>query len=366
MGRVVILNEKIKTACDVPGASRSESGEAPFAQTAMKHLPAQGRSATAWIAATMLAMTWSSEARSSPDHARHLADAQHAMATLNFDSGGIAGYGDFGPLPPGWSSNDKSLQVAQATTGDAGHPPEREHHWETRLLELTIARRNIEQLQRLVRAEQLEQALAAARREVETQTALTKTSEEASRLKQAGEGGTAEAQSSLQQEHERSARLEQDIAAARREVETQTTLTKTSEEASRLKQATESSEAELQKSLQQERERSARLEQDLAAARREVETQTALAKASEEASRLKQAGESSEAELQKSLQQERERSARLEQQDLAAARRDVETQTALAAKFCGRRGPRMQMLPSSGNRCRRSAKGPTPLRKASR
>ena len=46
-------------------------------------------------------------------------------------------------------------------------------------------------------------------------------------------------------------------------------------------------------------DRAERLEQDLAAARRDVETQTALAaKASEEASRLKQVGESGAAELQ--------------------------------------------------------------------
>src|SRR5207248_9137853 len=127
--RATIPNEKVKTACDVAGASRSESAEAPFVQKAMKHLPTPGRSATAWIAATMLAMTWASETQSSPDHARHLADAQHAMAARNFDSNGIAGYGDFGPLPPGRSSDDKSLQVAQATPGDAGHPPERDHHW---------------------------------------------------------------------------------------------------------------------------------------------------------------------------------------------------------------------------------------------
>src|SRR5438093_6816882 len=104
-----------------------------------------------------------------------------------------------------------------------------------------------------------------------------------------------ELQKSLQEERERSVRLEQDLAAAGRDVEPQTALAaKASEEASRLKQASESSEAELQKSLQQEGERSARLEQDLAAARREVEAQMALAaKASEEASRLKQATESS-------------------------------------------------------------------------
>ena len=351
MGRTIILNEKIKTACDFTGASRSEADEASVAQKIMKHRPMKGRSASAWMAATMLAMIWASEIQSSPDHAQHLADAQHAMAARNLDSAGIAGYGDFEPLPPGRSSNDKSVQVAQATTGAAGHPPEREHHWpETQLLELTIARRDIELLQRLVqehdRAEQLEQDLAAARREVETQTALAeKASEQASRLKQVGESGAAEAQTSLQQE--RSPRLEQDLAAARREVETQTALAaKASEEVSRLKQASGSGEAELQKSLQQGRERSARLEEDLAAARRDVETQTALAtKASEEAARLKQASGSSEAELQKSLQQQRERSAQLEQ-DLAAARREVETQTALAK--AGEEAARLKQASGSG------------------
>jgi len=392
MGCAIVLNGKVKTACDVAGASRSESAEAPFAQKALKHLPTSGRSATAWIAATMLAMTWASETQSSPDHARHLADAQHAMAARNFDSDGIAGNGDFGRLPPpGRGSKDKSLQVAQATTGNAGQTPEREHNWaDTQLLELTIARRDIELLQRLVqeqdRAEQLEQALAAARRDVETQTALAgKASEQASRLKQAGESGTAEVQTALQQERERSARLEQDLVAARRDVETQTALAKASEEASRPKQASESSEAVLQKSLQQGRERSARLEQDLAAARRDVETQTALAaKATEEVLRGKRAAEADAAELKQSMQKERERADSLAQglsmtrsalyayeararkledeaaelrqaaangapslrksaqdgrdqtkrleQDLATARRDLDTQAALAAK----------------------------------
>ena len=58
-----------------------------------------------------------------------------------------------------------------------------------------------------------------------------------------------------------------------------------------MKQAAQSG-PELQNSLQQERERSARLEQDLAAARRDIETQTALAaKASEEALQRKQTAE---------------------------------------------------------------------------
>jgi hypothetical protein len=35
MGRAIILNEKVKTACDVAGASRSESDEASVAQKTM-------------------------------------------------------------------------------------------------------------------------------------------------------------------------------------------------------------------------------------------------------------------------------------------------------------------------------------------
>ncbi|MEH2497191.1 hypothetical protein V1294_003670 [Bradyrhizobium sp. AZCC 1678] len=339
MARPVILNGKMNTAGAVAPASRHDSDEAPFARKTKRHLVTQGRSANPWIAAAVLAMTWASETQASPKQARHPADAQHAMAARSFAFDGMVVYGGFEALPSSSDRNERSVQVAQAATSDAGRPREREYHWaETLSCELTMARRDIELLQRLElehdRAEWLAQDLAAARREVETQTVLAaKASEEASRLKQAKASGGTELETSLQQEREQSARLEQDLAAARRDVETQTALaTKATEEASRLKQARGSSEAELQTSLQQARERSVRLEQDLAAARREVESQTALAaKASEEASWLKQARESSEAELKKSLQQARERSTRLDQ-DLAAALRDVETQTALAAK----------------------------------
>ncbi|KRR10494.1 hypothetical protein CQ12_10615 [Bradyrhizobium jicamae] len=337
MGRAVILNEPMNPPTGIGGASRSDSDGGTFAQQTMRRLPTQGRSATSLIAATMLAMPWALEAQASSDQARHLADAQHAMAARNFAFDGMVGYGSVEILLSSSGRNERSVQVAQAATGDAGRPREREYDWtETLSCELTVARRDIELLQRLElgrdRAEWLAQDLAAARREVEIQSArAAKAVEEASRLKQAEASGGTESETSLQHERERSARLEQDLAAARRNVETQTALAaKASEEASRLKQTRASSEAET--SLQQERERSVRLEQDLAASRRDVETQTTLAaKASEEASRLKQARGSSEAELQTSLQQERERSARLEQ-DLAASRRDVETQTALAAK----------------------------------
>jgi len=111
------------------------------------------------------------------------------------------------------------------------------------------------------RAGRLEQDLAAARRDVETQTALAaKATDDASQMKQAADYSAAELRKSLQQDQERASRLEADLAAARRDVETQTALaTKLSNDAS-----------------QQEQERARRLEQDLAAARHDVETQTAL------------------------------------------------------------------------------------------
>ncbi|MBR1245197.1 hypothetical protein JQ620_34465, partial [Bradyrhizobium sp. AUGA SZCCT0274] len=308
-----------------------------------RQLPAPGRSAPLWMAAAMLAITWASETHACSDREQPLADAQHVTVARNLDSVGTEGDGDSVALsvalPPSRAGNDRSVQVVQATIGDTRQSPEQELHWaESLSRELTNARRDIELLQRLEqgrdRAEWLEQSLAAARRDVETQSALAaKAVEETARMRQAAPGGAAELQNSLQQARELAERLEQDLAAARRDVGTQTALAaKAGEEASRSKQAGESIAAELQKSLQQERERSARLEQDLATVRHEVETQTALAtKAGEETSRLKAAEESGAAELQKSLHQERERSARLER-DLAASRGDVETQAALAAK----------------------------------
>ena len=188
--------------------------------------------------------------------------------------------------------------------------------------------------QERARTERLERDLAAARSDVETQTALAaKASAEAAQSKRAAASDGSDLQKSLQQEHARADRLEQDLAAARREVETKSALViKASDAAARAKQAAESGAGDLQKSLQQQHARAGQLEQDLAAARRDVEAKTALAtKASAEAARMKQAAESGAGDLQKSLQQEHARADRLAQ-DLAAARLDAEAKTALAAK----------------------------------
>ena len=357
----------------------------------------RGRCAPLWMAAVMLAMTWPSETEASQDQARHLADAQQATTARD------RGSDEFRKLLPRPGGSDKSIQVAQASTGDTGalqQPPKQQRDWaESLSCDLAFARRDIELLQHFERehdrVEWLAQALDDARREVETQKALAaKAVEEGSRLKEAsrpnqpGESGAAELQAFLQEERERSARLEQDLAAARRDVETQTALaTKSGEEVAALKQAGNSVATEQQKTLQQERERSARLEQNLAATRHDAETQAALAanvnedlsqrsraaeasaedlrqsvqkereradtlaqdlsltrsaihayqaqtallaKASEGPSLLKAATGDDAVELQKSLQQERDRTGQLEQA-LAAARRDIDAQTALAA-----------------------------------
>src|ERR1700737_3153024 len=176
MGRAVFRKKKVNTPRDIAGTSRNASNERRLTLKSMRDLPTQGRSAILWMAAAMLPRTRAGETGASPDQARHLADTQHATAARNLDSVGTAGDGDFGALPPSRGGNDKSVQVAQATTSDTGQSPQQEHHWaETLSCELTNARRDIELLQHLEqerdRAEWLEQGLAAARRGVDTQPA---------------------------------------------------------------------------------------------------------------------------------------------------------------------------------------------------
>ncbi|WP_407116679.1 hypothetical protein [Bradyrhizobium sp. LMG 9283] len=239
------------------------------------------------------------------------------------------------------------------------------------------------------RGSRLEQDLASVKRDVETQTALlTKAQDEISRLKQAAESDATQLKRSLQEEHDKAEALAKELSIARTQTYAyEAQARETDEQLEDLKKrASDTGAAELRESLQQERERGSRLEQDLASVKRDVETQTALlAKAQDETSRLKQAAESDAtqlkrslqeehdkaealakelsiartqtyayeaqarktdeqledlkkraadsgaAELRQSLQQERERASRLEQ-DLASAKRELETQTALVTK----------------------------------
>ena len=242
------------------------------------------------------------------------------------------------------------VQLAQAPAGDPGTSqgvPERElYRTETMARGLAAARRDLESVLTLLgkardestrtrgtsenedaqqqealqqereRAGRLEQALAVAQRDVETQTALAaKASEEMAREKQAAESASAELKVSLQQERDKEEALTREVSDVRARLLAQEELTrKAAEETAGFKQAAEGT-AELRQSLSKERERAGRLEQALAVAQRELETQTAqAAKAAETIAREKQAAESASAELQKSLQQERDRSVALTQE----------------------------------------------------
>ena len=201
--------------------------------------------------------------------------------------------------------------------------------------------------QERARAEQLAQNLASAKYDVETQTALTaKANDEASRLKRAAEDGALQLKGSLRQEEERAEALAQELSTARAKISAYETQARQAKEYLRKAADAESGAVGLRESLQQERGRAEQLEQNLASAKHDLETQTALAakakdeasrlkqvvaKANDEANRLKQAADAGEVELRKSLQQERERAERLEQ-DVVSTKRELETQTAMATK----------------------------------
>ncbi len=272
--------------------------------------PVPGRTAPLWLTAAILAATWTPQLQAQ----------------------------DLGRSP------DTSARLAQVATGDppGSRAAEGQDHQNAEMLgrELEVTRNEVDALLRLLneqrdeiaevrkalqgerdRASRLEQDLAA-RRVVETRTALAaKAGDEASQLKKTADAGTADLRKSQQQEHDRANRLEQDLAAARRDLETQTALAaKAGDEASQLKKTADAGTADLRKSLQQEHDRANRLEQDLAAARRNVETQKVVAaKAGDETVRLKPGVESGSEELRQSLPPERDSKARPER-DLALAR----------------------------------------------
>jgi hypothetical protein len=153
--------------------------------------------------------------------------------------------------------------------------------------------------------------------------------DEAAQLNQAAESATAELRQSLQREHDRAEALATELAKARRDLETQVALSsKKGDEAAQFKQAAESATAELRQSLQREHDRAEALVAELAKARRDLETQVALSsKKGDEAAQLKQAAESATAELRRSLQREHDRAEALVT-ELTQARRTMEQKPA--------------------------------------
>ena len=184
------------------------------------------------------------------------------------------------------------------------------------------------------KAEALAQDLATARREIETRTALAnKAGDDATQIKLAAESTTAELRQSLQQERGKAEVLAQSLATAQREIDKHTALAnKAADDATQIKLAAESTATELRQSLQQERGKAEALAQSLATAQREIDKHTALAnKAGDDAAQIKRAAESTAAELRQSLQQERGKAEALAK-DLARARREMEMFAALTGK----------------------------------
>jgi hypothetical protein len=166
---------------------------------------------------------------------------------------------------------------------------------------------------------------------------VAKANEAAARSKQAPDNDSAELKRSLQKEHDRAEALAQNLSMVQTSIYTYEVQARMAgDQPAARKQPEQNGALELRKSLVQAWKRTARLEQEVAAARRDVETQTALAaKADAEAVRIRQATDKSSAESLKSLQQERDKTARLEQ-ELASKRKTEAVPAASGAMTVGR------------------------------
>ncbi|MDN5001382.1 hypothetical protein ACFQZO_10855 [Bradyrhizobium sp. GCM10027634] len=243
--------------------------------------------------------------------------------------------------PPAHRNNGDSMQLAQVAGADSREPQQSLHPEprtpEALSCELGNAKHDIELLQRLAqehdRADQLEQALAAMRHEVDAKTALAdQAREEAAQLKQAAEGDSADLRKSLEEERTRTRQLERALAAAQRDLDAQTArAAKATDEAATLRQSVKAAAAEQSRSIQKEHDRAEALAQDLSSARTKIYAYEAQAKASDEAAQLKQEQESHMASACQSQQQERDRAEQLAR-DLAKANSDLQAQTERASK----------------------------------
>jgi hypothetical protein len=183
-------------------------------------------------------------------------------------------------------------------------------------------------------ARELASQLAITRRETDAHAAPAHdASAEAAQIKQIAESTAAELRLSLQQQRDRAEALARDLASARREIDAHATSARdASAAAAQIKQTAESTAEELQLSLRQQRDRAEALAWELARARREIDAHATSARvASAEAAQSKQTAERTAEELRRSLQQERDRAEALAN-DLAAARREIDTHAKLSSR----------------------------------
>src|SRR5690242_17928825 len=241
--RIIQLDDDVR-ACAMAGRSR----QGPFALQSTRHLRRCAQAVLLASVSFLVALTSETPASSEEQQAQwqflKMANELSAARAKDANDGG---------------SRKLSEQVESRKSAAAVRPS------------LQLERERAEQLERNL--------LALTKRGVETQTSLaTKANDGTCGLKPLADSGTAELQRSLQQEHGRADALAQQLLMAAAKISEYEVQARATEQAEELrKAAAESSAGELRKSLQQERERAERLEQNLASAKYDVETQTALA-----------------------------------------------------------------------------------------
>ena len=269
-----------------------------------------GRARTNRIGAncsTILTVTWVLTTPGLAEHQQPRPALRSNVATA--ETGGTISAGERRSVSPRQTTNTDTLQFAQAKIGDTE-----------------------ELRQALVQEQQKVQALTSdlrtSRQQLDSVLGLLKHAREQwINIAAAAENETEKLQKSLQEERARGQRLERDLATARHDLELQAALaSRTGDERTELNQTAEHDLQELRANAQQERDRANRLEQDLADARRELETQLALVAKDAEKTSAKEAAEKALAELQKNFQQEHDRSEQLEQ-NLATTRSELENRS---------------------------------------
>jgi hypothetical protein len=178
------------------------------------------------------------------------------------------------------------------------------------------------------KAEKLRVELATARREAESQAAILRSaSDEAARMKEASVRAADELRQALQQAQDKARTLAGELAITRKEVESQTAVAQAAkDEARRAAESSKRGAEEQSQALREAQGTAEKLATELAAARREVQSQEfAASLTKDEAAGVKEAAKRSADEQQRALQQERSRAERLAT-ELAEAKSSLETQ----------------------------------------
>lgn len=176
------------------------------------------------------------------------------------------------------------------------------------------------------KVEDLRVELATVRREAEAQVATWRSaSGETTRLEAANARATDVLREALRQAQDKAEKFAGELAATRREVEAQTMAARAaSNEARRIADTSKQNAEEQSQTLREAQGKAEKLATDLAAARREIQTQVSAAKA--QAAAIKETVERSADEQRRALQQERDRAEKLTV-ELAETRSSLQTQT---------------------------------------